>query len=567
MGKYLFQIIDKCMQDARQIKPLADVDFLLEENDWDDYGFVTTYFVHATPHVSKKKEIYCLGSIRIMKLHQKVDEKYLLRKVFKKQKLLFGKLPNEYVSLSLDVDFYEGLQQILRKPEEREMFAYSLNMILGQDSPFYQNVRDDVCFVNSLLRDSSIGDFALQQGRKIMLNQEIVFDLRDESFTITFPNDEGELKLDFCALKEFSDSETIPNGIIALIGKNGSGKSTALYEIAKILYASPDTRRRIQDKVGRLGNNSIGISKLIMFSYSAFDNFVLPGSTKQECWALLDGLTNHTGRFVFCGIRDVYYDMNELYNRNQNLSDSEFIELTSRPRFTEVHLKDPKKLGEEYVQALDSLDDTNCQLWVDFMKSIRERQLELWYSVKGISTTHFIDREQYVRCFNELSTGYKFILHSMAHLIANCEYNNLVLFDEPENHLQPPLLSFMISEIRKILAKNRSVMLIATHSPIVLQEVFSKNVRIVRRLGYSRRFEQPKIETYGESFGAITSEVFNINSDNTNYYQTMENLYNVWDMDNVDSLPNMIAVFEKKLGGNLSSQMESFLISKYAKSH
>ena len=218
--------------------------------------------------------------------------------------------------MSLDVDFYESLQQILRKPNEREAFASSLNMVLGEDSPLYPIVKENECFVDSLLRDSYINDFSLLQGRKIMLNKEIVFDLRTESFEVTFSNSGEKLKLDFCALKEFADSENIPNGIIVLIGKNGSGKSTALYEIAKILYASPDTRRLIQDKVGRLGNNSIGISKLIMLSYSAFDNFVLPGSTKQECWALLDGLENHTGRFVFCGIRDVFYDMNELYHQN-----------------------------------------------------------------------------------------------------------------------------------------------------------------------------------------------------------------------------------------------------------
>ena len=38
-------------------------------------------------------------------------------------------------------------------------------------------------------------------------------------------------------------------------------------------------------------------------------------------------------------------------------------------------------------------------------------------------------------------------------------------------------------------------------------------------------------------------------------------------MDSVESLQRMIALFEEKLGGSLSSQMESFLISKYAKSH
>ena len=53
--------------------------------------------------------------------------------------------------------------------------------------------------------------------------------------------------------------------ILVLAGPNGSGKSTSLYEIAKILYSSPDTRRLISERVGKLGNNAIGIAKLIMF--------------------------------------------------------------------------------------------------------------------------------------------------------------------------------------------------------------------------------------------------------------------------------------------------------------
>jgi energy-coupling factor transporter ATP-binding protein EcfA2 len=181
------------------------------------------------------------------------------------------------------------------------------------------------------------------------LNEEILFDLRTEAFKIKFPSTDEYIEFDFQAVSDVLDSDTIPNGIVALIGKNGSGKSTTLYEIAKILYASPDTRRLIEDKVGRLETNAIGISKLIMFSYSAFDNFILPGSTKYECTMLIDGLQNHTGRFVFCGIRDVYYDMNELYETNRNKEDDEFIKITSCARTTGIRLKEPAKLGEEFV--------------------------------------------------------------------------------------------------------------------------------------------------------------------------------------------------------------------------
>ena len=69
----------------------------------------------------------------------------------------------------------------------------------------------------------------------------------------------------------------------------------------------------------------------------------------------------------------------------------------------------------------------------------------------------------------------------MLHIIAYCEDNAMLLFDEPENHLQAPLLSFMLAEIREILVKRKSVLLIATHSPVILQETLANNVREVMR--------------------------------------------------------------------------------------
>ena len=65
-------------------------------------------------------------------------------------------------------------------------------------------------------------------------------------------------------------------------------------------------------------------------------------------------------------------------------------------------------------------------------------------------------------------------------------------------------------------------MLVATHSPIVLQETFSKNVLILQRYGDKMVFKHPRIETYGESFGLINTEVFGLNTDITNYHDVID---------------------------------------------
>ena len=47
---------------------------------------------------------------------------------------------------------------------------------------------------------------------------------------------------------------------VALIGSNGCGKSTALYQIAKVLFASPSDRWAYKEKM-TIEPNSIGINK------------------------------------------------------------------------------------------------------------------------------------------------------------------------------------------------------------------------------------------------------------------------------------------------------------------
>ena len=155
-------------------------------------------------------------------------------------------------------------------------------------------------------------------------------------------------------------------------------------------------------------------------------------------------------------------------------------------------------------------------------------------------------------------------MHTYARLLAYMDDNCLLLFDEPENHLHPPLLSFMMAEIRKLMNETHSVMFIATHSPVILQETFANNVFIVRKNGNSTSITQPQIETYGANISAITSEVFDLTTEVTKYHDAIKHLYNKWDMEYQPSVDKMLTTFEEKLGHSLADQIESYLISLYA---
>lgn len=161
--------------------------------------------------------------------------------------------------------------------------------------------------------------------------------------------------------------------------------------------------------------------------------------------------------------------------------------------------------------------------------------------------------------FIHQSTGYKFFLHSLTHIVAYIEDNCMILFDEPENHIHPPMLSFMMTILRTILTRKKSVMLVATHSPVVIQETFSSNVFIVRNNDNMHNIKHPQIETYGANIAEITREVFDLTTDITQYYNVFDNLYDLWNRENHwENIDDMLTTLKTKLINGLNTQVFFF---------
>ncbi|MBD5585848.1 MAG: AAA family ATPase, partial [Clostridia bacterium] len=126
-----------------------------------------------------------------------------------------------------------------------------------------------------------------------------------------------------------------------------------------------------------------------------------------------------------------------------------------------------------------------------------------------------------------LSTGIKYLLHSLATILDRIETNSMIIFDEPENHIQPPLLCKFLYCLRILSNEYTSLVLVATHSPVILQETLKKNVLVVKREGNRFFFRCPRIETFGENIGNITDEVFNLNTSVTNYQNTARKVFSL----------------------------------------
>ena len=83
--------------------------------------------------------------------------------------------------------------------------------------------------------------------------------------------------------------------------------------------------------------------------------------------------------------------------------------------------------------------------------------------------------------FKRMSSGHAIVLLTVTKLVETVEEKTLVLLDEPESHLHPPLLSAFTRALSDLLVNRNGVAIIATHSPVVLQEVPKSCVSILRR--------------------------------------------------------------------------------------
>lgn len=127
----------------------------------------------------------------------------------------------------------------------------------------------------------------------------------------------------------------------------------------------------------------------------------------------------------------------------------------------------------------------------------------------------------------------------------------LVLIDEPETHLHPPLLAAFLRSVRTCLERLDGYAIIATHSPVVLQETPARFVRILRRFGEGSRVEGPSLETFGESIALITQEVFNLDDGATDWHETLRTL----------AEEHELAEIERMLGRSLGFAARSYVLS------
>ena len=177
------------------------------------------------------------------------------------------------------------------------------------------------------------------------------------------------------------------------------------------------------------------------------------------------------------------------------------------------------------MAAFERIDDLGRR--DALVRIIRPLLLDVSFQRIGLSCT-FVNnsRKELSKLFRSLSSGHKIVLKIIIDLAAHMAgvKPTLVLLDEPETHLHPPLLAAMLQSIRACLNEFDGYAILATHSPVVHSRDSSRYVHVLKRVDSKNSARPVSIETFGENVGVITQDVFNLDDGVTDWHDTLRRL-------------------------------------------
>lgn len=389
----------------------------------------------------------------------------------------FETLPEDFFSLGQDASFYENLGNIGDDFRERVLIALR---DLAYDPGLLARAATEEVTKISLLRDIPIptvkGQFArIARGGAPLTPYR--FSYKTKGLSIGFavePNSKP------------------PTNIHVLVGRNGVGKSTMLDRMAKaFVYAARKNADSRSDEAG--SNPGLSVSNVVSVSFSAFDVFE-PITVPRD---RTKGMGYH-----YVGLKKV------------------------NPKKEEALIKDSPALSREMtISAKGCLQGSGRLRW---LRAIRLLEGDPIFGRIGLADLAAADEEEFFsdlpEIFRKLSSGHKIILLTITRLVETVVEKTVVLIDEPEAHLHPPLLSAFVRALSDLLTNRNGLAIIATHSPVVLQEVPRSCAWRLQRIGDELSAERLERETFGENVGTLTDEVFGLEVTGTGFHKMLSDL-------------------------------------------
>lgn len=496
-----------------QSRSVTNRAYLIIDN-WNDYNFLTGYSFILFDKDGKRHHI---GYIKIGKfcMGDKRGRPELPKE--------FDKLDKSFFSLGQDDSYYENLNNLEKFNNKlREGILCALRDVAFDQSLFKQALEEDVTQA-SLLRivhpSTVTGQFhRLAKGGVRLTDYNLEYTAP--------PSEDKAFKLSFAVNPESS----LPTNIHVLIGRNGVGKTRLLNNMARAVVDNTATPKEVGTfSIESDGNNDSSFSGIVFVTFSAFDEFEPPPDDSQKKM-----------NYAYVGLKSI---------SNKKSSDS-------------YSPKTADDLTDDFVESSRICKNgAKLERWKKVLMKLNADSIfrdAMTLSHAKSDTASKGNFEEYARnIFNNLSSGHKIVLLTITKLVETVEEKTLILLDEPEGHLHPPLLSSFIRALSELLIDRNGVALIATHSPVVLQEVPKSCVWVIRRKGTRVDAERPEINTFGENVGILTREIFGLEVTRAGFHQMLQDA-----VEKYNDYDEVVAKFGDEIGFEGRAIIQALLATK-----
>lgn len=443
-------------------------------NDYDTYNLFDVYFyedLNTCTHI---------GKARFIETNQK-EKAYKITDFLQNE---YKELPKNLVSLGVDKTYYESFFTLFHL-EAEPLLIRLRDCAICQNA--YISAKNNYWWHSSLLR-SYDSERSLREAISIIHGKDInnlykfIYYYKTE-----YTNKEKEISFLFDEQNKF-----FPRRIYALIGKNGVGKT-------QLLSALPFAI--LERKTALFSNNEIPpFSKIITVSTSYYDIYPRPKS-------------NEVCEYVYCGILDENNNVLSMGQQKEIIQENcEYLISNSGKYF---------KIGEDFLEIeYKTLGQVTKELLLLLFKNI---DIENVFFKPG---TLILNIENILDIFvNKMSSGERILLYNIFNILAKISFNSLLFFDEPETHLHPNAITELISGLMFILETFQSFAIIATHSPLVIRELKSDSVLIMKRYEDELHVSKIGYESLGASINKLTNDIFKNKETEPYYIKKINNMH------------------------------------------
>ncbi|MFE2141606.1 AAA family ATPase [Streptomyces sp. NPDC059456] len=468
---------------GRQPRGLRSQALLVSNNGWNDFGFVTMFHLVIYDQDGRRHGI---GEVKIGELgmHSGLEQSPKRPGRVVRIPESFEVLGERLFSLGQDDTYYERLRQL---GDAVRISVLTALKDMAFSETIFDRVQHEKVTRESLMRflkPSAVEE----QFRRIAQGGSRVSGFQ-VAYEAPVPDGGGGKS----TILEFgvSPNSRPSTNIHVLTGRNSVGKSFLLNNLAR---AVGDYRADPQS-VGRIVEYDRGarssFANLVSVTFSAFDEFpLLADDDVAISYAYVGLKIPSTG--------------------------------TRTPR-----VKTPTQLQADFADGVEAcLTGERADRWARALRTLQYASSgfleEGWLEDFQSTQSSNIRRRKAKQLFVGLSSGHKVVLLTMTRLVEHVTERSLVVLDEPESHLHPPLLAAFIRALSDLLTDRNGLAVVATHSPVVLQEVPASCVWKLRRYGRQLSADRPSLETFGENVGVLTNEVFGLEVTDSGFHRDLK---------------------------------------------